>query len=107
MGELDPETAKSLARAFGEGIKLLPKILEMLPDLLKKFDEELTKEATERVEKRLREEKLTEEQKKEEGESKKPESEEKSETPGNEIPSSEAGQGPSVAESVSAEIPKV
>ncbi len=53
MGELDPQVAQSLARAFKEGVRLLPKILEALPDLLKKFDEELTKEATERVEQDL------------------------------------------------------
>ena len=66
MGELDPEIAKSLAKAFKEGIKLLPKILETLPELLKKFDEDLIKEATERVEQKLEEEKqkMEEEQKK-------------------------------------------
>lgn len=65
MGSLDPEVAQSLAKAFKEGIKLLPKILEALPELLKKFDEDLTKEATERVDKKLEEEKqkIEEEQK--------------------------------------------
>lgn len=58
MGSLDPETAQSLAKAFKEGNKLLPKILEALPELLKKFDEDLTKEATERVNEKLEEEKL-------------------------------------------------
>ena len=53
MGELDPQVAQSLAQAFKEGVRLLPKILEALPDLLKMFDEELTKEATERVEQNL------------------------------------------------------
>lgn len=53
MGELDPQVAQSLARAFKEGVRLLPKILEALPDLLKMFDEELTKKATERVEQNL------------------------------------------------------
>ena len=57
LGSLDPETAQSLAKAFKEGIKLLPKILEALPGLLKEFDDQLTKEATERVEKKLEEEK--------------------------------------------------
>ena len=57
MGSLNPEMAQSLAKAFKEGIKLLPKILEVLPELLKKFDEDLTKEATERVEQKLEEEK--------------------------------------------------
>ena len=86
MGSLDPEVAQSLARAFKEGIKLLPKILEALPELLKKFDEDLTKEATERVDKRLEEEKhkKEEEQKKEE----KPE-EPKPEIPEGEVPPSE------------------
>ena len=66
MGSLDPEVAQSLARAFREGIKLLPQIIEALPELLKKFDEDLTKEATERVEQRIEEEKdkMEEEQKK-------------------------------------------
>lgn len=63
MGELDPEIAKSLAKAFKEGIRLLSKILEGLPELLEKFDEGLTKEATERVSKKLEKEK----QKMEEG----------------------------------------
>jgi superfamily II RNA helicase len=53
MGELDPQVAQSLAQAFKEGIRLLPRILEALPQLLKMFDEELTKEATERVEQNL------------------------------------------------------
>ncbi len=57
MGSLEPEVAQSLAKAFKEGVKLLPKILETLPELLKKFDEELTKEATERVDKKLKAEK--------------------------------------------------
>ncbi len=57
MGSLDPEIAQSLARAFKEGIKLLPKILEILPELQKRFDEDLTNEATERVEQKLKEEK--------------------------------------------------
>jgi len=79
MGELDPEVAKSLAKAFEEGIKLLPEIIKNLPELFKKFDEDLTKEAMERVDKKL------EEQKKEE----KPEEsrpEEKSETIEDKIP---------------------
>lgn len=87
MGELDPEIAKSLAKAFKEGIKLLPKILEALPELLKKFDEDLTKEATEKVDKKLEEEKqkMKEEQKKEEKpEEPKPE-EEKPKIPEGEI----------------------
>ncbi|MEO5366311.1 MAG: hypothetical protein H7831_08135 [Magnetococcus sp. WYHC-3] len=68
MGSLEPEVAQSLAKAFKEGIKLLPKILKALPDLLKKFEDDLTKEATERVDKKLEEEKkkMKEEQEKEE-----------------------------------------
>jgi hypothetical protein len=92
MGPLDPELAQSLAKAFKEGIKLLPEILKVLPDLLKKFDEDLTKEATERVDKRLEEEKvrMEEDQKKEE----KPEEiklEEKAEIPEDEAVSNETG----------------
>lgn len=90
MGSLEPEMAQSLAKAFKEGIKLLPKILEALPELLKKFGEDLTKEATERVDKKLEEEKakIEEEQKKEE----KPEElkpEEKPKVPEGEIPPGE------------------
>jgi hypothetical protein len=66
MGSLEPEIAQSLAKAFKEGIKLLPKILEDLPELLKKFDKDLTKEATERVERQLEEEKKKTEEKTEE-----------------------------------------
>lgn len=57
MGELDPDIAKTLARVFKEGVRLLSEILKALPDLMHKFDEDITKEATERVEKRLEEEK--------------------------------------------------
>ena len=57
MGSLNPEVAQSLARAFREGIKLLPKILEAEPDLLGKFDEQLTEEATKNVEEKLEAEK--------------------------------------------------
>ncbi len=57
MGLLDPKVAQSLAKAFKEGVKMLPKILEVIPGLLKKFDEDLKKEATERINKRLEEEK--------------------------------------------------
>jgi hypothetical protein len=68
MGSLNPENAKVLAKAFQEGIKLLPKILENLPELLKQFDKDLEKEAKERVDKKLEEEKkkLEDNQKKEE-----------------------------------------
>ena len=90
MGSLDPEMAQSLAKAFKEGIKLLPKILEALPELLKKFDEDLTKEATERVDKKLEEEKakMEEEQKKEE-KPEEPKPEEKPKVPEGEIPPGE------------------
>ena len=57
MGSLDPEVAQPLAKAFKEGIRLLPKILEASPELLKKFDEVLTEEATKRADKKLEEEK--------------------------------------------------
>ncbi|MGM0628907.1 MAG: hypothetical protein ACQESA_00585 [Patescibacteria group bacterium] len=66
-GSLNPEVAQSLAKTFKEGIKLLPKILEALPELLKNFDEDLiTKEATERVEKKLEEGEQKKEDKSEE-----------------------------------------
>ena len=108
MGSLDPEVAQSLARAFKEGVKLLPKILEDLPELLKKFDEDLTKEATERVDKKLEEEKqkLEEEQKKEEEpEESKPE--EKPEAPEGEIPTGEIKSEVSSTEGGNIETPKV
>jgi len=57
MGSIGPESVKILAKAFQEGIKLLPKILEILPELLEQFDKELEKEATERVDKKIEEEK--------------------------------------------------
>jgi hypothetical protein len=90
MGSLDPEMAQSLAKAFKEGIKLLSKILEALPDLLKKFDEDLTKEATGRVDKKLEEEKakMKEEQKKEE-KPEEPKLEEKPKISESEIPPGE------------------
>jgi len=84
MGKLDPEIAKSLAKAFKEGIKLLPKVLEVAPELLKKFDEDLTKEATERVEQKLKEKKQNMEEKPEE-----PKSEEKPEIPEGKTPPDE------------------
>ena len=84
MGLLEPETAQSLAKAFREGVKLLPKILESLPELLKKIDEDLTKEATERVDKMLEEEEKQKEEKLEKEKSK-----EKSETTGDKTPPDE------------------
>lgn len=98
MGFLDPKVAQSLAKAFKEGVKLLPKILEALPDLLKKFDEDITKEATEAVDKKLEAEKqkIKEEEKKE----KKPEEpklEEKAKILEGEIPLNEGKQEPDLA----------
>ena len=93
MGELDPETGKSLARAFKEGIKLLPKILEILPELLKKYDGDLTKEATERVEQKMEgeKEKMEEEQKEKEI-SKEGGAREELETPESRISANETGE---------------
>ena len=107
MGSLNPEMAQSLAKAFKEGIKLLPKILEALPDLLKKFDEDLTKEATERVDKKLEEEKakMEEEQKKEE-KPEEPKPEEKPKIPEGEIPPGEIKSEVSPIEGGSIESPK-
>ena len=107
MGSLEPEVAQSLAKAFKEGIKLLPKILEALPELLKKFDEDLTKEAIERVDKKLEEEKqkLEEEQKKEE-KPEEPKPEEKLEVPEGEVPPGEIKQAPNPIEGGNIESPK-
>ncbi|MBU4223827.1 hypothetical protein KJ934_01200 [Patescibacteria group bacterium] len=107
MGSLEPEVAQSLAKAFKEGIKLLPKILEALPELLKKFDEDLTKEATERVDKKLEEEKqkLEEEQKKEE-KPEEPKLEEKPEVPEGEIPPGEIKPEANPIEGGNIESPK-
>jgi len=107
MGSLDPEMAQSLAKAFKEGIKLLPKILEALPELLKKFDEDLTKEATERVDKKLEEEKakLEEEQKKEE-KPEEPKPEEKPKVPESEIPPGEVKPEVNPIEGGNIESPK-
>jgi hypothetical protein len=63
LGLLDPEIVKSLAKAFKEGMKLLPQILETLPGLLKQFDEQLTNEAEERVDQKLEQTEEEEEQK--------------------------------------------
>lgn len=105
MGSLDPETAQSLAKAFKEGIKLLPKILETLPELLKKFDEDLTKEATERVDKKLEEEKAKMEQEQEEKpEESKPE--EKPKVPEGEISPSEVKPEVNPIEGGNIEAPK-
>jgi len=98
MGSLDPEVAQSLAKAFKEGIKLLPVILEVIPELLKKFDEDLTREATELVEQKMEEEKkkMKEERRKEE----------KSEVSEGETPPSEIKPGLSPIEGGGAETPR-
>ncbi len=107
MGSLNPEMAQSLAKTFKEGIRLLPKILEALPDLLKKFDEDLTKEATKRVDKKLEEEKakMEEEQEKEE-KPEEPKIEEKPKVPEGEIPPSEIKPEVSPIEDGNIESPK-
>lgn len=102
MGSLDPEVALSLAKAFKEGIELLPKILEVLPELLKKIDEDLTKEATERVDKKLEEEKQKIEEKPEELKF-----EEEPKIPEAEVPSSEVSPEIDPNESGSVEASKV
>lgn len=100
MGSLDPEVAQTLAKAFKEGIKLLSKILEVSPNLLKKFDEELIRKATERVDK-----KLEEEQKKEDkSEELKPE--EESEILKDEIPQDETKTEANSIEDGNIETPK-
>lgn len=108
MGSLEPEVAQSLAKAFKEGIKFLPKILEALPELLKKFDEDLTKEATEQVDKKLEEEKakMEEEQKKEE-KPKEPKPEENPKVLEGEIPPSEIKPEVNSIEGGNIETPKV
>ncbi|MDO8530060.1 MAG: hypothetical protein Q7S10_01460 [bacterium] len=57
FGAMDEKTTKSLVESFKAGIKLLPQILEKLPDILEKFDKDLTEEATERIEKKLEKDK--------------------------------------------------
>lgn len=76
MGPLDPEVVKSLVRAFKEGVKLLPKILATLPDLLKQFDQQLSKAAEERVDEKLEQELKEEKQEEKMVESTEPISEE-------------------------------
>jgi len=77
MGSLEPENAQFLAKAFREGIKInLLIMLQALPELLNKINEDLTKQATEEVDKKQEEEKQKlEEEKKKEEEQKKLESE--------------------------------
>lgn len=108
MGFLEPEVAQSLAKAFKEGIKLLPKILEDLPELLKKIDEDLTKEATDKVDKKLEEEKakMEEEQNKEE-KFEEPKLEENLKVPEGEIPPSEIKPEVNPIEGGNIETPKV
>lgn len=63
IGEIDPEIAKEMAKAFRGGVvelflkilKAAPKLIEN-PEVLKKFDETLTKEAVERVAKKIEQE---------------------------------------------------
>lgn len=106
MGELDPEVAKSLAKAFKEGIKMLPKILEVLPELLKKFDEDLTKEATKRVDKKLEEEKKKIEEEQKEREPEEPKLEEKPQTQENGVPPGEVRPEINPVEGNGGEAPK-
>jgi Skp family chaperone for outer membrane proteins len=108
MGSLDPEVAQSLAKAFKEGIRLLPKILEALPDLLKEFDKDLTKEATERVDKKLEEEKkkMEEEEQKKKEKPEEPKPEEKLKVQGDVIPQGEVKQGPSITNNGNIEVPE-
>ncbi|MEI6353077.1 MAG: hypothetical protein WCO35_04050 [Candidatus Nomurabacteria bacterium] len=54
-GLLSPEHAKVLASVYEKGIVLLPKIIEIIPELIKKMEKDLTKEATERVERKIEE----------------------------------------------------
>jgi len=107
MGSLDPKVAQSLAEAFKKGIKLLPKILETLPELLKKFDGDLTEEATKRVEQKLEEEKQRmEEGRKKEEKLGEPKPEEKLEVSEGEIPPSKIKSGPSPIVGGDIETPK-
>ncbi len=108
MGTLDPKIAQSLAKVFRAGIKLLPKILEALPELLKKFDEDLTKEATERVEKKLVEEKAKmEEEQKGEEKSEEPKPKEKPEILPSEVPVEKVKPEINPVEGGNIETPKV
>lgn len=66
LGQIDKKTVKILIEAFEEGIKLLPQILEKLPDLFEMLDEELTQEAIKRVEERLEDDKKDDNNEKEE-----------------------------------------
>jgi len=99
LGLLDSETIKSLAKAFKEGIKLLPQILETLPGLLKQFDEQLTHEAEERVDEKL-DRAQEEEKNKEEQKNKAPEPEEQTEISEEEPTAENVPDGPKVDETV-------
>ena len=57
MNHLDVESIKALAKAFMEGSFSIPDILQNIPKIFQKIDEELTAEATENVDKLLKEEK--------------------------------------------------
>ncbi|MFY9558654.1 MAG: hypothetical protein WAQ52_00330 [Terriglobales bacterium] len=98
LGLLDPEMVKSLAKAFKEGIKLLPQILETLPGLLKQFDEQLTGEAEERVDQQLEQEQKAEE--KEEQKNEAPELEEQTEMSEEEPAAGNVSDEPKVDETV-------
>ncbi len=52
-GDLSPENAIALAKAFNEGIKMLPQILSAIPEMVKAFNDALTDEATRRVEEKM------------------------------------------------------
>ncbi|HEV7423637.1 MAG TPA: hypothetical protein VGO21_00415, partial [Candidatus Paceibacterota bacterium] len=57
MSSLNSVTARSLTKAFSEGIKFLPQILKNIPELSKlfeKLDEDSTKEAADVVDQELK-----------------------------------------------------
>lgn len=53
LGSLNPDVAQQLVRAFNEGLKLLPQILERFPGIVEQLDDELTEEAEKRVDLKL------------------------------------------------------
>jgi len=68
MGALDPEAAQYLVKAFREGNWLLSRIYVDLPELLIKLDKNLTKEAGQNIEQKLKEEELNIEKEQKRGE---------------------------------------
>lgn len=88
MGSLEPEVAQSLARVFRKRIELPSQILEIMPKLLEKFGENLTQEATERVNKRLEKAKMEKDQKEKE-KPEEPKLEDKPKIPEEEVPVAE------------------